>query len=222
MGQDCTSTTDAVLLGVRRASENGATPVEPARVPRRSGDDRMHDNNANPEKRIGDDQTRRFPADCPACGQPVAGIETRGPADQRARPCGHSIRSMSSEPDQHNASPATVPERIRATILESRYPELSLSEVANQTDLTTQQVRSAAGSIPGVEWDRRLDILRLAEDDGGDFLDERFRADGGAWKAHEPAADSDLYGRGDTPPAAVRNFAAALCQRDPAEVPADD
>lgn len=46
---------------------------------------------------------------------------------------------------------------------------------------------------------------------------ERFRVtieieptDGNAWKAFEPASESSLYGRGETPPEAVENYALAL------------
>lgn len=31
---------------------------------------------------------------CPTCGREVVAITTRGPTDQRAAPCGHSIRHV--------------------------------------------------------------------------------------------------------------------------------
>ncbi|PHQ39078.1 hypothetical protein DJ69_08140 [Halorubrum persicum] len=64
----------------------------------------------------------------------------------------------------------SVPEQIRETIEASDYPELTVREVTQHTGLTEQQVYSAAGSMARLELDRRVGVVRLPEDDGGEFV----------------------------------------------------
>ena len=66
----------------------------------------------------------------------------------------------------------SVPELIRDTIEASEYPELTVREVTQRTGLTEQQVYSAAGSMDRLELDQRVGVVRLPEDDGGDFIDD--------------------------------------------------
>lgn len=66
----------------------------------------------------------------------------------------------------------SVPEQIRATVETSDYPELSVREVVQRTGLSEQQVYSAAGSMDRLELDRRVGVVRLPEDDGGEFVDD--------------------------------------------------
>jgi len=75
-----------------------------------------------------------------------------------------------------------VPERIRDVIEASDYPELTASEIAATTGLSEQQVVSTAGSMDRLELDRSVDVVRLPEDDGGEFIDDherQLRTDGG-------------------------------------------
>lgn len=79
-------------------------------------------------------------------------------------------------------SEQSVPKQIRETIETSEYPELTVREVTQRTGLTEQQVYSAAGSMARLELDQRVGVVRLAEDDGGEFVDDRERelvTDGG-------------------------------------------
>ncbi|ELZ38798.1 hypothetical protein C471_09240 [Halorubrum saccharovorum DSM 1137] len=80
----------------------------------------------------------------------------------------------------------SVPELIRDTIEASEYPELTVREVTQRTGLTEQQVYSAAGSMDRLELDQRVGVVRLPEDDGGDFVDDRdseLATDGGVDQA---------------------------------------
>ena len=76
----------------------------------------------------------------------------------------------------------SVPKQIRDAIEVSEYPELTVREVTERTDLSEQQVYSAAGSMARLELDQRVGVVRLGEDDGGEFVDDRERelvTDGG-------------------------------------------
>jgi len=64
-----------------------------------------------------------------------------------------------------------VPEQIAAAIEASDHPELSIREVMERTDLSKGQVVSTAGSMDRLELNRSLGVVRLREDDGGEFVD---------------------------------------------------
>lgn len=75
-----------------------------------------------------------------------------------------------------------VPEQIREAIQASDYPELSIRECASRAGLSEQQVASTAGSMARLELDRGVGVVRLPEDDGGEFSDDPargLRTDGG-------------------------------------------
>lgn len=75
-----------------------------------------------------------------------------------------------------------VPEQIAAAIEASDYPELSIREVMERADLSKAQVVAAAGSMDRLELDRAVGVVRLHDDDGGEFVDDLGRdlvTDGG-------------------------------------------
>ena len=85
-------------------------------------------------------------------------------------------------------SDRSVPKQIRDAIEASEHPELTVREVTQRTGLTEQQVYSAAGSMARLELDQRVGVVRLAEDDGGEFVDDRERelvTDGGVAKSED-------------------------------------
>jgi len=65
-----------------------------------------------------------------------------------------------------------VPEQIAAAIEASDHPELSIREVMERAGLSKGQVVLTAGSMDRLELDRSLGVVRLREDDGGEFVDD--------------------------------------------------
>lgn len=90
----------------------------------------------------------------------------------------------------------SVPKQIRDAIEASEHPELTVREVTQRTGLTEQQVYSAVGSMARLELDQRVGVVRLAEDDGGEFVDDRERelvTDGGVDQDEAEAAQSTTW-----------------------------
>ena len=91
-------------------------------------------------------------------------------------------------------SDESVPKQIRDAIEASEYPELTVREVTQRTGLTEQQVYSAAGSMARLELDQRVGVVRLAEDDGGEFVDDaehELVTDGGLYEKYEVRKDGE-------------------------------
>lgn len=74
-----------------------------------------------------------------------------------------------------DSSEQPIPEQIADAIQQSEYPELSVREVMDQTGLLEDQVVTAAGSMDRLEVDRSLGVVRLCNDDGGEFNDDHSR-----------------------------------------------
>jgi len=96
---------DTALLGAFDSPENGSTPELAPRAPCRSMGDRDMANESLPQKHSRNKSGRySFPTDCPSCGSLIVGIETSGPTNQRAIPCGHSVRRIQAM-EQDQSSP---------------------------------------------------------------------------------------------------------------------
>lgn len=118
---------------------------------------------------------------CPECGSvklhhKVEGASpVRKAGEYRCGNCGeHFDEPITPDGDQEVATDGgvPVPEQIAAATEASDYPELSIREVMDEADLTKAQVVSTAGSMDRLELDRSLGVVRLHEDDGGEFVDD--------------------------------------------------
>ena len=119
---------------------------------------------------------------CPECGSVKLHHKTGGPSmarepgAYRCGSCGHHFdKPADADVDDQEVvtdGGVSVPEQIAAAIEASDYPELSIREVMDTTDLTRAQVVSTAGSMDRLELDRSLGVVRLHEDDGGEFVDD--------------------------------------------------
>ena len=61
-------------------------------------------------------------------------------------------------------SEQTVPEQVIESIRSSEYPELSVSEIAMATDLSAQQIRTAAINADQLVFDAGVGVVHLAGD----------------------------------------------------------
>lgn len=106
-----------------------------------------------------------------------------------------------------------VPEQIADAIEESAYPELSIREVMERAGLSKGQVSGAAGSMDRLELDRSLGVVRLRDDDGGEFADDHGQdalPDGGVPTETHVDPDDGLW-----IPAAFREFDTQVVIRTP-------